>query len=390
MPSNKYVLLASISKTTIQLKKTFFSTILLLTCSLMLISWGGTGHSKISEASALSFNQQMQDFNAWVGFLRTHASDADYRKSTDPNESPKHYIDIDNYTEFLTKGRIPQTLDSMIAIHGLAVVTDNGTLPWATIAAFDSLRNCMQRRNFAKAQIFAADLGHYVGDGHMPMHITKNYDGQLTGNKGIHSRYETTMINDKISQIVYLGTPAAEISNVNQYVFNYIYSNFAYSDSIIQADNYAKTLASGSTTSAIYKNALWAKTQSFTIPLFTKASNALATLIYTAWVQAGKPPLNITELSDPATLTNIVLEQNTPNPFSSSTRISYFLKENTKILIQVRDINGAAISTLVNDSLPQGNHTCEWIPTGEPAGIYFLVLNSGKFIEVRKIIYSGE
>ena len=92
-------------------------------------------------------------------FLRYHASDADYRKSTDYTESPKHYIDIDKYNDFITKGRIPQTLDSVNTIYGSAFVIDNGILPWATKASFDSLRNCMQRHDFDKAQVFAADLG---------------------------------------------------------------------------------------------------------------------------------------------------------------------------------------------------------------------------------------
>ena len=55
----------------------------------MLISWGGAGHYKISYASGLSFNSQMVQFNPWVSVLADHASDADDRKSWDPNEGPK-------------------------------------------------------------------------------------------------------------------------------------------------------------------------------------------------------------------------------------------------------------------------------------------------------------
>ncbi len=370
------------------LKKFFISAILLLSVSLMLISWGAVGHSKISESSSLSFNQQMQEFQAWVGFLRDHASDADYRKSTDPTEGPKHYIDIDGYSIFVATGRIPQTLDSVIALYGWTFVEDQGILPWATERTFDSLRNCMQRHDFAKAKIFAADLGHYVADGHMPMHITKNYDGQLTGNTGIHSRYESTMINARIGEIIYTGEDATIVSNVNQYIFNYLYATYPYCDSILAADNYAKTQSS-STSSVTYKNALWAKTKGFTIPLFKSASNALAALIYTAWVQAGSPSLTNTSLYDPASAGNAVLEQNSPNPFTLSTHIHFSLTENTKVLMQVRDINGIVVATLVNDTLTEGNHTCDWIPENLSEGMYYLVLHTGKFIQVKKMIYSG-
>lgn len=330
----------------------------------------------------------MNDFQAWVDFLRNHASDADYRKSTDNTEGPKHYIDIDNYSAFVTTGRIPQTLDSVNAIYGTATVLKNGILPWATKTTFDSLRNCMQRRDFAKAQIFAADLGHYVADGHMPLHITKDYDGRLPITKeGIHSRYESTMIGSYISQIIYTGEDIAEISNVNQYIFDYLYANYPYVDSIYAADTYAKTL--GSTSSTAYKNALWAKTSNFTILLFKRASHALAELIYTAWVEAGSPSLINAAATDPLASSNAVLEQNTPNPFSSTSRINYTLRENTKVLMQVYDVNGTAVATLINETLPEGTHSCEWTPDNIPSGLYYIVLNTGKFIQVKKMVYTG-
>jgi len=354
------------------------------------MSWGSVGHKKISETSALSFNQQMHDFITWTTFLTDHASDADNRKNSDPTESPKHYIDIDNYTEFITKGRIPQTLDSVNALYGSSTVLDYGILPWATINTFDSLRNCFQRHDFEKAKVFAADLGHYVADGHMPMHITKNYDGQLTGTKGIHSRYESTMIGSYISQITYTGESITEISNVNQYIFNYLYSNYPYVDSVLLADTYAKTLSGGSTSSTTYKTSLWTKSKSFTIPLFKRASHALAELIYTAWVQAGSPSLiTVTSISDPFPPNHAILDQNIPNPFTSTSRINYTLKESTNVLLQVRDINGSIIATLVDKVLPEGIYSCEWNPENSAAGIYYLVLMTGEYTQVRKMVYSG-
>ncbi|MFZ4546522.1 MAG: T9SS type A sorting domain-containing protein [Bacteroidales bacterium] len=370
------------------MKKTIFSIFLLISLSVLLISWGAVGHKKISESSSLSFNAQMQDFLAWVDFLRDHASDADYRKDTDPTEGMKHYLDVDNYPEFIATGTIPQTLDSAIALHGLAFVEDNGILPWAIERTFDSLRNCMQRLDFTKAQIFAADLGHYVADGHMPLHITKNYNGQFTGNTGIHSRYESTMINAHIGEIVYTGEDATEILNVNQYIFEYLYANYIYCDSVIAADNYAKA-QSGNYSSTAYKNALWLKSQNFTIPLYKRGSHALADLIYTAWIQAGSPSLIASEIPDPISISNAVLEQNHPNPFVVSTEINFTLKENTRVLLQVRDINGSTVATLIDKSFPAGNQTCMWVPDSVASGLYYLVLNTGKYIQVKKMVYSG-
>ena len=143
--------------------------------------WGSGGHRKINEHAPASFPSSMTFLKAgWTVLLADHGSDADKRKSWDPTEGPKHYIDIDDYPEFLLNGKIPQSYDSVCALHSESFVTDKGILPWATLITFDSLRNCFERLDWDNAGLFAADLGHYVADGHQPLHITRNYDGQYT------------------------------------------------------------------------------------------------------------------------------------------------------------------------------------------------------------------
>jgi len=112
-------------------------------------------------------------------------------------------------------------------------------------------------------------------------------------------------------------------------------------------------------------------------------------LIYTAWIQAGSPSLISITSIDVLALTIAELDQNIPNPFTYNSRIGYKLKTSTDVLIQVRDINGTIVSTLVNETLPAGNYTCEWIPENLPSGLYYLVLNTGKYTQVKKMVYSG-
>ncbi len=156
------------------LSRTVVSSLLIL----LLSSWGYQGHQKISGGITVILPLEMAFLvPGWTDIVRLHASDADYRKDTDPDESPRHNIDIDNYPEFIFSGKINQDLDSLIAEFGYSFVIDQGVLPWATLTSYDSLVSCFARHNWEKAGLFAADLGHYVGDGHMPMHLTKNYNG---------------------------------------------------------------------------------------------------------------------------------------------------------------------------------------------------------------------
>ena len=151
------------------------------------MSWGYNGHYKINQSAPLSFNAEMEQFMAWAVTLSQHASDADYRKDEDPSDGPKHYIDIDNYSEFIATGRIPQTYDSVMALHGYGFVIAQGILPWATLTTYDSLVAAFTRFDWEKAVLLASDLGHYVADGHNPLHITRNYDGDFTGKRIIVS-----------------------------------------------------------------------------------------------------------------------------------------------------------------------------------------------------------
>jgi hypothetical protein len=175
--------------------KKIYPVISLFILIIFLSSWGAVGHRIINNKCPASFPSAMTGFQMWKDSLTTNAANADNRKNSDPNESPKHFIDIDNYSEFLSKGRIASTYDSIVAIHGLSNVIYNGTLPWATLNMYDTLVVDFKKLKWHKAMLDASDLGHYVADGHMPLHLTANYDGGKTNQSGIHSRYESTMVS---------------------------------------------------------------------------------------------------------------------------------------------------------------------------------------------------
>ena len=80
------------------------------------------------------------------------------------------------------------------------------------------------------------------------------------------------------------------------------------------------------------------------------------------------------------------LEQNYPNPFNPSTIINYTLPENNFVSLKVYDVLGSEIATLINDFLDAGSHYVEFNSANLPSGIYFYKIQSGSFIETRKMI----
>lgn len=355
---------------------------------LALSSWGSKGHRKISQNMAACLPAQMSFLKpTWTNYIATHASDADNRKGQDPNESPRHYIDINNYPVFVQTGRIPQTYDSIVEQFGNSFVIDQGILPWATLIAYDSLKSCFLRRDWNKSAYFAADLGHYIGDGHMPLHITNNYNGQMTGQTGIHSRYETSLVSRYETQIVYPADSVQFIDNVGKYVFGYLYEDYQYVDSLLLADTYAKTLAGGSTTSDAYYQALWAKSGDFTLRLMRHGSTSLADLIYTAWVQAGSPMIYPNAIDEKGNMYQSQLLRVFPNPVSQSLCFPMILaNQGEPVTLMVYDGSGDLQGTMPNGLMSAGYHEINWDVHGLAAGVYFCVLKSGNFSAAQRFV----
>ncbi|MBK8983446.1 MAG: T9SS type A sorting domain-containing protein [Ignavibacteria bacterium] len=363
-------------------RKIFF---LLIFSLIFIYGWGAAGHKIINRRSTFSLPPSMNFLN-WSDSLAAHSSDADYRRSSDPNEAPRHFIDIDNYPEFIATGRVPQDLDSLIALHGSSFVYDNGILPFSIMATTDSVKKYFQLNNFQKAMLHAADLGHYVGDGHNPLHITRNYNGQFTNQTGVHSRYETQLINRDSANIIYAFRNATYVSDINQFVFNFLYHNYTYVDSVLKYDSLARAIAGSYNTN--YYQIYWQLAGNFTVMLFNNASHFISDLIYTAWVNSGSP---LSVISTSAFLPEkYYLKQNYPNPFNPVTKIKFGIQPDLKyetqdVKLVILDVLGKEVASLVNEKLQAGSYEVEWNAENFPSGTYFYKLSSNVFSDSKRM-----
>lgn len=275
----------------IYFKLRLFLVVIILPMSFVY-PWGAKGHTVINENAVEILPKEMNSFKVWKDYLGQHASDADIRRETDKSEAPRHYIDIDFYKEFLN-GKMIEKKEELISKYGDSTVTSNGILPWATLQTLNNLTEAFKEKNRDKILIYAADLGHYVADGHQPMHTTVNYDGQFSNQKGVHYRYEVTMVDmhiDTLQQII-------DTSNVNfisdplNFIFKYISNANTVNVVLLDGDKLAHSI-SGSTESDDYYRIFWFRTKYVTETQFKTAEEDLASLFYTAWVNAGKPDFN--------------------------------------------------------------------------------------------------
>jgi hypothetical protein len=76
---------------------------------------------------------------------------------------------------------------------------------------------------------------------------------------------------------------------------------------------------------------------------------------------------------------------NYPNPFNSGTTIRYSLKNDSPVTIQVFDLMGRKIETLLNNVQNAGEHSVTWNADGYSSGTYFYSIKAGEFSEARKM-----
>lgn len=88
---------------------------------------------------------------------------------------------------------------------------------------------------------------------------------------------------------------------------------------------------------------------------------------------------------------SFALFQNYPNPFNSSTNITFYLSKKERITLKILDITGKTIVTLTDGHFNSGSHTIHWDGKSRynqetPSGVYFYVLQTDTFSNVKKLI----
>ncbi|HVO75362.1 MAG TPA: hypothetical protein VMT35_15135 [Ignavibacteriaceae bacterium] len=269
--------------------KLFVIVSILLLNNSASFPWGAEGHKLITKKAIENLPPELKELKRWEEIFIDRSNDADKRKESDKSEGPKHFIDIDYYREF-QDGRMIEDKDKLVKIYGDNTVIKTGILPWATFETYEKLIKAFMEKNKENMLTYISDLAHYVEDGHQPMHTLVNYDGQLSGQKGVHYRYESEMVDMHLDELSnsFDSCGTKIITNPLDFIFDYITEANSYSDLLFSADNFAFKQC-GSREGSEYYRLLWFKTKYITEAQFRNAGRDLVSLIYSAWIKAGRP-----------------------------------------------------------------------------------------------------
>ncbi|MFB3133680.1 MAG: T9SS type A sorting domain-containing protein, partial [Rhodothermales bacterium] len=98
------------------------------------------------------------------------------------------------------------------------------------------------------------------------------------------------------------------------------------------------------------------------------------------------PPPTGVELEEKEIPTTYRLGPNYPNPFNPTTTIPFALPNAARVIVEVYDVTGATVATLVDEPLAAGRYTTTWETAGLASGVYVVRMRAGDFVQTRKMI----
>lgn len=289
----------------------------LLIISGIVYAWGSWGHKHISRAAVFALPQEMRTFYYnHIDYMTETAVVPDLRRPLlgDKNEPPRHFIDIEDFGD-LPISSFPKTTEEAYKKYDSSFLMKTGTLPWTIQDLMEKLTRAFKNKNKSEILFLSSEVSHYVADAHMPLHTSSNYNGQKTGQKGVHALWESTippMFGDKFN----FNTASPKyIDDVTDFTWKMIEQSHSQVAPLLAAE---MRVRKSFDTSAMYKKdaqgqlVLFYGNPVYSDAYATAFYHELGNMVeyqlrqsiydiscywYTAWVNGGKPDL--TKLDDP-------------------------------------------------------------------------------------------
>ncbi len=268
-------------------------------------AWGFWGHQKINRMAVFTLPPEMIGFyKRHIEYITVHAVDPDKRRYAYKEEAPRHYLDADHYGEHPFDS-LPIYWNDAVKKYGEDSLNAYGIVPWWVNTMLGRLTRAFRDQDAEKILYLSADIGHYIADAHVPLHSTENYNGQMTGQHGIHGFWESRipeLFGDKYDyftgRAVYLAKPQVS-------VWEALKASYAAHDSVLGLERelnnrfpadqkYAyeqRGSATVKTYSRVYSEAFDKMLNGQVERRMQASILAVGSFWYTAWVNAGQPDL---------------------------------------------------------------------------------------------------
>ncbi len=240
-----------------------------------------------------------------IEYLTEKAINPDQRRYVVPEEAARHYIDLDVYGDSALY-KMPRFWFDAVEMYTEDTLQAYGIVPWHVHRVKGWLTNAFTNQDPVQILRLSADLGHYIGDAHVPLHTTENYNGQLTDQYGIHGFWESRL-PELFSEDYYLFVGKAEyIKNPQLRIWDAVVQSHLALDSVLLYEKEVTAEIGESkkfvieqrgnsnvrTYSQEFSKAYHDLLNGMVERRMKSAVKLIADFWYTAWVDGGQPDLN--------------------------------------------------------------------------------------------------
>jgi hypothetical protein len=176
-----------------------FNLVVLGLClpALKALSWGALGHELVVEVSTELLTQKAPIFASNTKSLQELSTHPDRIWKSIPQsdqEKPYHFFHMDFYSfKFKNLGNLK--LKDVLNALTPEELSFNGLALWRIQQLQAKAKQELRQNRIPEFLSWSGVLSHYIGDIAQPLHVTSNYDGQMTGQTGIHAWFESKNLN---------------------------------------------------------------------------------------------------------------------------------------------------------------------------------------------------
>ncbi|HJW08056.1 MAG TPA: hypothetical protein VJ483_00380 [Holophagaceae bacterium] len=249
-------------------------------------AWGAKGHRI---ASALALRTLPREPRAWFegreDYLLDHASDPDRWGLHDPKEKRRHFINTETYGG--PEG-VPFDQEEARAMVGGREFYAAGQAPWIIQDRWRDLVGAFRAGNREQVALAAAALGHYVADLHVPLHTTRNHDGQETGQRGVHARWESSLVERFVEEGELKVAPAEDLPEGDVAPWGWMKESNALLPQLLADDREAEKSGLGRRKGAYWQ--VFGSLEGAVVKRqLERSGQRFGDLILMAWEKAGRP-----------------------------------------------------------------------------------------------------
>lgn len=277
---------------------------ILVAATFLLGSWGFLVHRTVNQLAIYRLPANLQlFFFSEKDYLVKHSVRPDLRRNQDSTEATRHFIDLEAFGDSAA-WKMPEQWEEAVALYSKDSLLKYGYVPYHVVYMMQQLTRVFREGKRDSILFYAADLSHYIADAHVPLHTTLNYDGQLTGQRGLHALWESVVPEVELAQYdLHAKGKARYVSDPAVYIWNAVRESHLLLGEVFAQE---KAATAQFTDSTKYRRQLrngremkyytndFAKAYSSRLgssvnDQLKKTAIAIADLWYTCWVDAGKP-----------------------------------------------------------------------------------------------------